>query len=75
MPKRNAEIFFLIHTFVKHKQSAHMDSLIAKCDTEHIVLQVDFSENATIASQHKIHPAHWSHGQENLFTELQVKTV
>ena len=45
-----------------------MDTLIAKCDTEHIVLQVDFSENATIASQHEIQSAHWSHGQATLFT-------
>ena len=45
-----------------------MDTLIAKCDTEHIVLQVDFSENATIASQHEI--AHWSHVQATLFTGL-----
>ena len=59
---------FLIHTFVKRKQSAHMDTLIAKCDTEHIVLQVDFSENATIASQHEIQSAHWSHGLATLFT-------
>ena len=28
-----------------------MDTLISKCDGENVVLQVDFSENATIASQ------------------------
>ena len=45
-----------------------MDKMIAQCDTENIVLQVDFSENATIASQHEIQSAHWSHGQATLFT-------
>jgi hypothetical protein len=40
-----------------------MDALISKCNTEDIVLQVDFSENATIASQRETQSAHWSHGQ------------
>ena len=59
---------FLLHTFIKRKQAAQMDKMIAQCDTENIVLQVDFSENATIASQHEIQSAHWSHGQATLFT-------
>ena len=59
---------FLLHSFIKNKQAAQMDKMIAQCDTENIVLQVDFSENVTIASQHEIQPAHWSHGQAILFT-------
>jgi len=39
---------------VKRRQAAHMDKMIAQCDMEDIVLQVDFSENVTIASQHEI---------------------
>ena len=40
---------FLVHCYVKRKQAAHMEELIASCDGENIVLQVDFSENATIS--------------------------
>ena len=40
---------FLVHCYVKRKQDAHMEELIASCDGENIVLQVDFSENATIS--------------------------
>ena len=53
---------FLIHTYVQ------MDTLISKCDGENVVLQVDFSENAIIASQNETQSAHWCHGQATLFT-------
>ena len=45
-----------------------MTSLVSKCSEENVVLQVDFSENATIASQNETQSAHWSHGQATLFT-------
>ena len=45
-----------------------MATLISKCDGENVVLQVDFSENATIASQNETQSAHWCHGQTTLFT-------
>ena len=32
------------------------------------MLQVDFSENATIASQNETQSAHWCHGQATLIT-------
>ena len=60
--------YFLVHTYVKRKQAAHMAALISKCDEENVVLQVDFSENATITSQNEIQSAHWNHGQATLFT-------
>ena len=60
--------YFLVHTYVKRKQSAHMADLISKCNGKNIVLQVDFSENATIESQNEIQSAHWTHGQATLFT-------
>ena len=59
---------FLIHTYVKRSQSAHFESLTSSCDGKNVVLQVDFSENATIASQCEIQSAHWSHAQSTLFT-------
>ncbi len=33
-----------------------------------VVLQVDFSENATIMSQNEIQSAHWNYNQATLFT-------
>ncbi len=59
---------FLLHTYVKRKQEASFKSLVEKCDGKSIVLQVDFSENATIASQREVQSAHWNHGQATLFT-------
>lgn len=59
---------FLLHTHVKRKQSASFKSLVEECDGSSVVLQVDFSENATIASQREIKSAHWNHGQATLFT-------
>ena len=61
---------FLVHTYVKRKQAAYMDTLISKCDGENVMLQVDFSENETIASQNETQPAHWCHGQATYFTAL-----
>ena len=40
---------------------------MSSCDGEN-VLQVDFSENATIASQREIQSAHWSHTHATIFT-------
>ena len=38
---------FLLHTFVKRNQAASFNSLKTSCNGQSIVLQVDFSENAT----------------------------
>ena len=59
---------FLLHTHVKRKQAASFDHLKSSCDGTSIVLQVDFSENATIASQREVQAAHWHHAQVTLFT-------
>ncbi|ELU17965.1 hypothetical protein CAPTEDRAFT_215629, partial [Capitella teleta] len=45
-----------------------MDRKIADCSPTEIVLQVDFSENATILNQDEIQSAHWTHSQATLFT-------
>ena len=50
------------------QQAASFKSLVEGCDGKNVVLQVDFSENATIASQREIQSAHWNHGQATLFT-------
>ncbi len=36
------------------KPLSHYDAPVKRSDTENIVLQVDFSENATIASQQEV---------------------
>ena len=59
---------FLLQTYVKRKQAASFKSLVEGCDGKNVVLQVDFSENATIASQREIQSAHWNNGQATLFT-------
>ena len=46
-----------------------MSDLVSRCDGENAVLQVDFSENAAIASQFEIQSAHWNHGAATLFTD------
>ena len=45
-----------------------MDTLNSKCDGENVLLQVDFSKNAIIASQNETHTAHWCHDQVTHFT-------
>ena len=57
---------FLLHTFVKREQAASFDSLKNSCDGKSIVLQVHFSENATIAAQKEIQSAHWHHAQATI---------
>ena len=59
---------FLLHTFVKRKQAASFDFLKKSCDGKSIVLQVNFSENGTIATQKEVQAPHWHHAQAMIFT-------
>ncbi|KAK6186815.1 hypothetical protein SNE40_006086 [Patella caerulea] len=59
---------FLLHTYIKRCQSQHLEYLISNSNDQRIVLQVDFSENATILSQNEVQSAHWHHHQATLFT-------
>ena len=59
---------FLVHRYIKRKQVEHMTKALSTCDREFILLQVDFSENASLTSQDKIQSAHWSNNQATLFT-------
>ena len=59
---------FLLHTYVKRKQTLSFKSLVEKCDGKCVVLQVDFSENATIVSQREVQSTQWNHSQATLFT-------
>ena len=59
---------FLLHTYIKRKQSFAFKQLVSECNGQKIVLQVDFSENATITAQREIQAAHWCHAQVTIFT-------
>ena len=59
---------FLKHMYVKRKQAAYLDTTKSKCDSKNVVLQIEFTENATITSQREIQSAHWSHAQATIFT-------
>ena len=48
---RNQLPSFLVHRFVKRKQQADFLKIIDECDSTAVVLQVDFSENATLLEQ------------------------
>ena len=60
--------YFLIHRYVKKQQSKVFDALVSSCNHEKVVLQLDFSENASLIDQNEIQAAHWNHDQVTLFT-------
>ena len=59
---------FLIHRYVKRIQTDHMENLINHCDGKSVLIQVDFSENASLIIQNEIQSAHWNHSQATIFT-------
>lgn len=59
---------FLIHTFIKRNQSKVFEDLKSKVDRKNIVIQLDFSENATLIHKNEIQSAHWTHSQATVFT-------
>ena len=59
---------FLVHRYIKRNQQEYFFKLVDECDGSSVVLQVDFSENATIIHQDEIQSAHWSHQQVTIFT-------
>ena len=56
------------HVYVKRQQAAFMQKQKSAVDGKNIVLQVDFSENASIAYQNEIQSVHWGYAQATLFT-------
>ena len=58
----------LLHTYIKRCQGSQFNEMKVKCDGRQVMLQVDFSENATLMSQNEIESAHWNHSQVTLFT-------
>ena len=59
---------FLIHVYVKRKQSAYFEKVKGEVNGINVVLQVDFSENASLVQQNEIQAGHWNHKQATLFT-------
>ena len=50
---------FLLYTFVRREEQGAL--LKYSSNGTSIVLQVDFSENATVATQKELQAAHWHH--------------
>ena len=59
---------FLVHVYVKRKQSEHMKNMKNSVDGIKVFLQVDFSEKASLVSQNEIQSAHWYYEQVTIFT-------
>ena len=59
---------FLIHVFIKRQQADYFNKVKSEVDGTKVVLQVDFSENASLLTQNEIQSAHWNHAQATLFT-------
>lgn len=59
---------FLDHVYTKRKQAAFMEHVKSKVDGEEILVQVDFSENASLGYQNEIQSVHWTYKQATLFT-------
>ena len=45
---------FLKHHYVKRIQASHLENLISSCDGKTILLEEDFSENASLLMQNEI---------------------
>ena len=48
-------------------QAAHLAKPNAECNESSVVLQLDFSENASLLQQNEIQSAHWTHKQVTVF--------
>ena len=64
---------FFIHSFVKRKQAKSyeedkQEALMKNSNT--VMIQVDFAENCTCASQDEVQSAHWKQNQTTLFTSV-----
>ena len=64
--KVQPKMHLLIHVYFKRKQSPFMEKLINNVNNRSIVLQVDFSENVTLACQNELQSVHWQHSQAAL---------
>ena len=61
-------VFFKKHAFIKKKQADYFYTLHHFPGENQAVVQVDFSENASIVCQDEVQSAHWSHAQVALYT-------
>ena len=61
-------VAFKQHGYVNNKQAAYFHTLHQLPEKDQAVVQVDFSENASIICQDEIQSAHWSHTQVAIYT-------
>ena len=59
---------FLVHRCIKRMQAAYFAKLITECNESSVILQVDFSENASLLQQNEIQAAHWTQQQVTIST-------
>jgi hypothetical protein len=59
---------FLIHVFIKRKQSAHFETLKLQSDNESVTIQVDYSENFKIDIQDAVQGFFYTNRAVSLFT-------
>ena len=59
---------FLLHQYVKRKQSAFAETLRQSVNGSKIMIQLDFAENASLIHQNEIQAVHWTHKQATIFT-------
>ena len=61
---------FKIQSFIKNRQAAAFHQMHKTPIPMQAVLQLDFSENATIIEQDEVQSAHWTHKQVTNFTAV-----
>ena len=59
---------FLVHCYIKGMQAAHFTKLITEYGESSVILQLDFSENASLLQQNETRAVHWTHQQITIFT-------
>ena len=61
---------FKKHSFIKNQQADFFKKLKTSLRPNHAIIQLDFSENATIHTQDETQSGHWTHPQATLFTSV-----
>jgi hypothetical protein len=64
----NQLVAFKQHVFIKNKQAAYFNEAYQHPRPGQAIVQIDFSENASIICQDEVQSAHWSHTQVTIYT-------
>lgn len=61
---------FILHLYIKDKQSTFFNTIRNNIKEHEVVMQVDFSENYTIRHQDEVQSAHWGSDQVAIYTSV-----